>query len=363
VKAVALTNSVPLPIDRALQGLDVLRLRSFRSALSLRALRSVLVERDRRLGVAVAVHACVTFALAVYFPVLLFVLGPVLFGVAHVAADVRYLVIRPRLSRLGRAALAGGCVLFLATSAVDAFHRSLVPARLELGLAGVWAVLAVVAGASRRRIRHALTGLAVVAAVSGVALARPSEFRLVYAHAHNLVGLLAWPLFFRKRLRLLQRVVFGALVAAVVLASGVFSASTLASAGVSMFRVHVLQVALWLAPFERTDWAVGATSAFVFLQALHYSMWLTVVPQGALPGEGTQSFARSAQSLLADFKPWGLAVVAACALAVLFAAFANPGRAAATYLRLATFHGYLELAALLHVWVRGYAPCLGVRHG
>ena len=140
---------------------------------------------------------------------------------------------------------------------------------------------------------------------------------------------------------------------ALVLACGVFYRVSLASPGAHQFGVHALDLASTLSPFARADLALGVTSAFVFLQAVHYAIWLNVIPQAEQPGEGTLSFRQSGRGLLGDFGALGLGLVVVLVLAVIGAATLSPLRASTSYLSLALFHGYLEVVLLLYFWVEG----------
>jgi hypothetical protein len=343
----------PLVFERSLASFDGLRLRLFQHALTNAPLRTILIHRDRRVAIATAVHASVTFVVAIYYPVLLFVLGPILLGVAHVAADIRYLVLRQHFSRWWRVTLLAGAAFFFGLRLAEGLHWRTASARTELELWGFWAALAILAAAPKARRGRVAGALVIVAVITAFAVDQPSQFRVVFAHAHNLVALAVWPLFYRTRMRLLRLTILGAFAAAVVLASGLFYESTLASPGVRAVDIHVLAIATVLAPFARADFAIGVTSAFVFLQALHYFVWLNVIPQGDQPGQGTNSFRQTWRSLFDDLGGWGVALTAACMLLVWLGAVWSPGRAATNYMALATFHGYLELVVLLYFWVAG----------
>jgi hypothetical protein len=89
------------PLDRARTALFV-------RALAIAPLRSVLIEKRRRVSALLLIHAGAAFALSVLAPTLLLVLGPLLLGVPHLLADLRYLVLRPRLRAVARAWAAPG---------------------------------------------------------------------------------------------------------------------------------------------------------------------------------------------------------------------------------------------------------------
>jgi hypothetical protein len=339
-------------IARSLSPLDGLRRGTFRLALGSRVLSALVVRRDRRLAFFASLHAAAAFVLAVYYPVLLFVLGPVVLGVAHVAADVRYLVLRRRLEGWWRYVVVASCSAFVLLAVLAQLRWFRLSDRVEFGLAVGWAVTGVVAGAlESRAFGRAMLGVALSAAVAAAAFSWPRGFRLAYLHGHNLVALAVWPLFFRRRLALLGWLRVPIVGAAVLLASGVAYRASLASPGARQFGLHVLELSDWVAPVLRADLAVGLTSAFVFLQAVHYSVWLSIVPQAAMAGEGTLSFRQSYRSLRADFGGLGFALVLVCMLGVLLFATAGAPRASATYLGLAMFHGYLELVLLLYFWI------------
>jgi len=86
---------------------------------------------------------------------------------------------------------------------------------------------------------------------------------------------------------------------------------------------------------------------------VHYAAWLVWIPQDNLPGEGTFTFRMTARSLVADFGVVALLILGVLAFALLGAATFNPRHAVSTYMSLATFHGYFEIAVLAYFAARG----------
>ena len=86
------TDSLLSPLDRARTALFV-------SAARVAMLRSLLLEKQRRVPALLLAHASVALLLAVAAPTLLLIAGPMVLGVPHVLSDVRYLVLRPASSR------------------------------------------------------------------------------------------------------------------------------------------------------------------------------------------------------------------------------------------------------------------------
>jgi hypothetical protein len=283
----------------------------------------------------------------------------VLLGVPHVVSDLRYLLVR----RAPPAAWIAVCGLFCAAllalrAAVEGPFRLPFAPSLEPGLGALWVALGAAFGArasaAPRRGALALALALALTALAGVAaVAHPLSAQRVLLHAHNLVGLAAWALLFRRarRAALLPLALIAVALAAV--ASGPAIAWSLRHGAVSALGAHILTAADAVSPSLRGDLGVRLAFAYVFLQSVHYAVWLAWIPQEDLAAEGSVSFRASARSLSRDLGAAGLACAVACSAAVLLAAFAAVHRARATYLSLATFHVYFELAALAFLACRG----------
>jgi hypothetical protein len=226
--------------------------------------------------------------------------------------------------------------------------------RLELSIAAM--LVGVALAAALRECGspvRASAALALLVLASGLAWQHPSGAQLVFLHLHNLFALLAWGLLFKAQRRWLVGPALLIATATVLLGSGALFRQTLASPFVASFHLHVLTVADWVAPFANLRMALGLTSAYVFLQSVHYSVWLSWIPQEEQPGRGTPTYRMSLRALFADLGPSGVLATSIAAAAVLLGACFEPNRTRALYLSLATFHGYVELALLVYFWVRG----------
>jgi hypothetical protein len=143
----------------------------------------------------------------------------------------------------------------------------------ECALAIAWIALFAVLGAlSVRSVRRALVGALLAGAVGVAVLSNPAEARLVFVQGHNVVALVLWIYLYRRQRRSLAvpLVLIGS--GSVLLASGIFYGVTLHHGQATAFGVHVLAASDWLAPGLRADHAIGMTSAFVFLQSVHYAV-------------------------------------------------------------------------------------------
>lgn len=306
--------------------------RSGRTLFSDRALRIALY------GVVGIVSALLTTCFA---PVWAFALGPVLLGVPHLVADVRYLVVRPGFLRRPWLLLAVGTPL-----AASVFFPS-----TAIGLA---AGLGAVACARTSLARRFVAGAA-WAGVVFLSARFPAISTLALVHAHNVLAVLLFLVAFATPRRLwtsvLPAIVFVAAIAAFLLGAldpWLFRHAALADGprtGLTASRIVAS-----LAPLSDPVLSLRLAFLFVFAQGVHYVYWLRLVPEAARDRPGLRSFRSSLRALRADLGAPVL-VLAALAMAALgLRALTSLEGARLVYLRLASPHAYLEIAFLL-LWL------------
>lgn len=300
-----------------------------------RPLRPLLLDRDRRVAVLGTTLVLISLGLSVLAPLAMLALAPLLWGVPHLLADLRYLVIRQGLSRhrtlllaVAVAVLAAACGLGVRASltvatAVALLHPAPWPRKLPLLLAFLTATVLA--------WREGL--------LADVAL----------AHGHNLLAVAFW-LGWRKRPRLLQilPLVTFALGTLLVLSGALRPVLQPLQPG-----LDVADLAQGLAPFATPVWAQRLVVFYAFAQAVHYVAWLHLIPHDDRKRPVPRSFRRSFHALRADLGPWllGGAALAAVALALLAALDLTEART--RYFQLAYFHGHLEVVLLPVLWLRG----------
>ncbi len=318
--------------ERALAPLDRAR------GVALRALgrrgRVLFASRDARVILFASLSAVATFGLAVAAPIWLLAAGPLVLGVPHLVADVRYLVARPGLHR--RRSLVAFVAVPLAATWVWP--------SAAFALASVAAVALVARGSLQRRAIVLAAGVAAVIAASRFTRAAD----LTLAHGHNLIALLLWWLVARRSPRHLAPV--GLVLAGVVL----LLATPIADA--------TAPSAAWFDDFVRTlspvdDPVRGArwVLAFAFAQSAHYAVWLRLIPEDARERDGIRSFAATLRALVRDCGGWFVAVAGLAAIAVLGYGGVDAHAARLAYLRAAYLHGFLELSVLALVFIEGTA--------
>jgi hypothetical protein len=111
-------------------------------------------------------------------------------------------------------------------------------------------------------------------------------------------------------------------------------------------------------PFRPRDrWALGLTTAFAFLQSVHYAIWLVAVPQEDARVEGTSTFRMAWRGLARDLGGGALTFGVLLALVVLLGGVLALARTRVLLLSLASFHAWGELALLAFFLARdGAAP-------
>ena len=331
------------PLDAPLAGLDHLR------RLGLRLLgpflsRSVLTDRERRVAVLGSVLIVAAFFLAGTLPVVMLVLGPLVWGIPHVLADVRYLVARPGLHRrpLVLAAIGAG----------------ILAAGLGYGVRGGLFGAALALCVARTSWPRRLVGLGVVGALFAAAQHAGYVADIAFAHLHNLVAVLIWWAWRPRqtRLHLVPIVLFVAGAAAMLLGA---AAPLLAWSGgteAPWTGLGMRYLAWTLSPDPLSPLAPRLVLLYAFAQATHYIVWLRLMPEDDRPSKTPRSYRQSFRALAGDIGGWILWLSVIGALGLISWAFFGPGEARDGYLRLAFFHGHLELAAGALLWAEGFRP-------
>ena len=166
----SIANSVLRPLDRV--RLFVLK--------SLGPLSRPLVRRrELRIALGGTLAVAVAFALTLGVPFWLLALGPIVWGVPHVVADIRYLILRPGLHRrkmlcfvVGIPLLVAGCGLYPVYS----------------GLVAVMMMALFSSGEDWKK----WTVVFVVALLWWGAVSLGSAALIVFAHLHNLIAVMLW---------------------------------------------------------------------------------------------------------------------------------------------------------------------------
>lgn len=317
-------------VELALAPIDRARARVLRGTMPL----SSRLAGDRETRVAVVGLSAVGFAaLATSLaPLWVLALGPIILGVPHLLADVRYCVVRPGWHRERILWLTAGVPLL-----AIAFG-----AGFELGLLGVAASVLAIPGDVRRRAAVAIAALALALA----AWRFGSIADLCLAHGHNFIAVALWAAWRPRETKLhwLPIAAFALLTALLLLGVG-DSVWSRAPAGLPEGLDQASHLAT-LAPEIPSPWASRLVLLYCFAQAVHYGVWLRMVPEDDRKRPTPRSFRASFRALRDELSPVVLAAFALAAFALAIWACVDLVEARTGYFRFARFHGMLELLAI-----------------
>ncbi len=313
--------------------------------------RSLVVARDRRVAVVAACLVLTALLSTSAWPMAFLVLGPIVWGVPHVVSDLRYLVARPGYHRRPwvLAAMMGGIV-------AAGFGYG-----VRGGLAGAAGTILLARAPWRRRA----LGLLVVGALLAVAQRAGWFADVVFAHAHNAVGIGLWWAWRRRESRLhwIPLAIFAA-GCALILGGALAPLAARTGGFVAPWTgLTARMLAVGLAPGPFGPMSLRLLLLYAFAQSVHYVVWLRLVPEDDRPSATPRSFLQSFRALRADV---GSLILWAALLGTLaFAVWGavDAGRARNGYIQLAFFHGYLELAAGALLWAEGSLSRRTLLHG
>ncbi len=319
--------------------LDALR------AIALRAFgrfgRTLLRDRDLRVSSLATLGVLFALALAVSFPAVAFALGPLVLGVPHLVADVRYLVVRP--GHLKRFPL----VLFVLVPLVFVWLSPWA----KVGLLPVVGAIFV----ARSTLTKKSLALGFFCAAYAAAWVYPTATTYVILHAHNVVAVALYAWLFARSRRNGRLILFLFALGCMMLLSGATDALLFRPGAWVTFQTgaSLSDMAYQLAPLKNVQWALRIAAFFVFAQSVHYVVWLRLIPDDARERRGVRTFASSFRALAADIGApllW-FALALSCGLLVFGAVHLD--RARLLYLSIASFHGYLEFAIATIVLLEG----------
>ena len=331
-----LLPAVMRPVQALAAVADVLRAALL--AVVGRPIKAWLLDRELRVATIGVGLAIVALALATLVPVWVLALGPLVWGVPHLVADVRYLVVRQGLHRH-----AAGVVVVLAALTVAATTELGVRATL-LGC-GVLALA--MPGSLRRRV--AVAGLALALAAWIWPLGWTAD--LLMAHAHNGVALALWWVWRKRAGKLHWWPVAVVAVGFAVLLSGALDGLAVRSGPTAALNLDDL--AWQLAPTDDAAWSQRWTVSFAFAQTVHYVAWIHLIPTEDRRRPVPRSFQNSLKALQGDLGRPLLLGALAVALGLAVWAVVDLADARNRYFQLAWFHGHLELLVASWLLVRG----------
>jgi hypothetical protein len=320
-----------------LDGVDAARARILKRAARLCA--PFIRDRDRRLLAIALVSCACALAATALAPGYALLLGPVILGVPHLVFEARYLFFQHE--RLRRAAL----VAVVALQSIAVFAGIGI---YTLGLACALA-MAVTEGLTTTRGRVLL---AASTAVQIAALVGPDWSRFALLHLHNCIALGTWLIWRRRPTRVSIAVVACVVVGVAAILAGAFDDLSLRRpASDQVFSLTHLTDAV--AVGFGGAWRHRLLLFFCFTQAVHYAIWLRLIPEEARERATPRSwraswlaFKRDSGANVARF-----AVIAATTVPIA-ALLAGAVRTRALYVTASEFHATVEVVLLCAVFAQ-----------
>lgn len=294
------------------------------------------------------VAAVLVAGLAVRAPIPVSVFGLAIFGFAHVALEVRYVIGRFASAISGTL---GWALVLVLTLIVGTRYLAMIDRTLghRLESVGAFALLALAVWLVARGLVR-VVGLAVIALGLAACLVWPAWYWHVITHLHNLVPvvfLADWarrlPAGRQRNLFLVAQLGWVLVVPALILSGsldGLLSAAPGAAAGWVGTGASVVAAAA--PPGASAIVALRYATVFAFGQSMHYLIWIGFFPLFA--PDASRAFARTLPALRGWRLPT-LVIVGALALAAAFWTNYSLGRQ--IYSMVAAYHVYLEFPILV----------------
>ncbi len=324
------------PIVQACRGLDYLRVRVLK-ALS-PWIKPFIRRRELRVAVFGSTVVLIALAGTLVVPFWLLALGPIVWGIPHLVSDLRYLVFKPGWHRQKAFWFLVGVPLMVAGVG---YHP------MTFGLVATLGAVIVARGQWSRKCAVTL-----LVAAMGLAVWLLGDLsQLIFAHLHNFIAVMLW-WFWRPRTGWMagaMPVLF--LLGTLAILFGWLTPMT-AFAGLAPASLPVSGYLETMSAGLAEPWAMRLVLLFAFAQAVHYGVWLRLIPEDDRAQPTPRPFAATLRMLQQDMGAvvlW-VAVLLSAALAVW--AVMDLAEARAGYLRLALFHGYLELAACAILFIQ-----------
>lgn len=305
-------------------------------------MRQLVRSREIRVAVLGACGITVVWFAALLAPLWLLAVGPIVWGVPHLLADVRYLVVQPGLHRQLRLMAWAAPPLAFAALGAGVF-------------AGLVTCAAVIVAAEASWKRTIQAGLALTAIFFVAWYIGPSR-DLAFAHLHNLVAIGFW-WFWRPRARRLHYIPLAlVLIGSALILGGALDGLVWTLGAVERSPAPQLVLGSFVGELSGglpAPWSIRLVLSFAFLQSVHYLIWLRMIPDEAQRRETPRSYRHTMRTLATEIGPISLAVIIAFALGIALWGAVDLTNARRGYLRLALFHGHLEIAAATWLWLRG----------
>lgn len=373
-------NALDALVLNAFAFLDRVRCRILRVTLQAPALRSVYVSRAKRLDYICGISTCVSFVLAVFLPYTMLLLNPILLGLPHLVASLRYAshAAKHADSRHSdssvrfAAKVFGACYLFIAairywnkTHAIDTGLLSEISAhnQLELGLS----IICILVLCTKLKLSPGRSLLVTAGFMPVVLISWISPILIIGGlHiAHNFVAFMYWRHAAyaggrRDEIKIANHGLLLFSLLHVMIFTGIFDFAFSWQAAFDNYPQYpwltAIDVGESVAPWVRhfaghvpwDIWCRRLMLAYVFGQGLHYTIWLRCVAEQNLNRTIPVTFRQTLGLLKKDFgSRLAVAILLALTAYVGFWLVTTQDLARLIYICFGSLHGYVEIVGFL----------------
>ncbi|MEQ1875029.1 MAG: hypothetical protein ABL958_00190 [Bdellovibrionia bacterium] len=343
----------------ALAWMDSHRIRFLKLTLSVSVFRFIFVSRPRRLFVSFLFSSTLYLAAALFLPLWVLFAGPLLLGVPHLLSSLRYIGrdfgpgrIRPEYLFASLFVAVACYRLGIVYGVIDELETAFLNGIELVALGALLIVIPVVFG---RSVREFGRGLLFFVPLAYGSYFYPAATVGALVLIHNLIAFAFW---FRAAKTPAEQAVAvfaaatfvsitGLIFAGVFDAAATFNQSEILGGVVDIFSIGQLV----LPNAEDPMLLYHAVAAYAFGQSVHYFVWLQAIPQQNYEYTTPPTFRKSFELLKNDLGGKLLTAGAIFAAFLIGAwTFGYFQEARWIYFAAASFHGYLEIAAL------GFSP-------
>ena len=351
--------------------LDHLRASFLRSTTSSLRLRSLFLSRSSRIAFLFALSFLMSLGTSVFFPLWVLIAGPVIYGIPHLFASLRYVpetlgeANKKSQHHLRNAAgfgflaialyrvLAGTALSPTIAAKIQHFESVTVLNTVPIELPAVLLLVLLLCAGAISQHRVLLRGLLLTAGFTYLSFTLPLWTAGALILAHNFVAFVYWIRATREpasqRVAVVATLIFIAAHAAIFAGAfdGLYALHT-PTAEVSWAELDYATIGRGIAPWsENYRLWFHSVVAYAFGQSMHYFVWLKAIPDQVNPSAVPTSFRQSLAKLKQEFGLPLYRITLGIVVAALMAwGLMHYTQARVLYFCAAAFHGYFEIAGL-----------------
>lgn len=344
-------------IENSAQAMDFMRARLLRGLLSFSWTRDIFNDRATRLFFWFLAAGTIEFFLAIYFPLWVLVLGPMILGLPHLLASLRYVAATTtHLNKPQTSMIHLSFAVLIALGLTRYYlYKSEAPFHLWPEVIAIVITMLLLFRASKATLKFFTARSALILPFLALLIWQPILTATVLVLCHNVIGFFYWIQASKtskeRNVALFATLTF--LTVSILIALGVFDFLYIyypAHTYLAIAHMDMKSLGSSLAPWVYNPelWA-RLVVVYAFGQSMHYFVWLKAIPDQNTAAQVPTSFRQSWRFLKKDF---GIKFIGLTLLFLMIAslpwALMNWSEARVLYLSIATYHVYYEIVGLAY---------------